>query len=307
MRNKVILPILLIGLLVAACNNSNNANLSIISPSGAPALALYSFAINQQLSTNTVPSNVLAQLQSNNYDAVVFDFYNGLKSLKNNNGHYKLAKMLTGGNLYLVGINKDEEHKYPNKGDKVISFGENLIPDLVFKNLFGNSGVNLSYVASTVETSGVLLQESADYVVVAEPSLSTVLSKKPSSFKYTKVSLREEWGNKYHIDPVIPQAGLFINMTNYEARKAEYTHLMTKINENIDLGINKPEQIKEEMNAKYSIEEQKSIFSFNSEIMYKVQSNKNNGFGLVDANYTIDIKDFLEKVGIQDDFKEFIL
>ena len=97
MTKKILTLLLLSGITLTGCNK-NNANsegvIKFISPVGAPALAFYDQGNNPYYDTKSVPSQVAAQLQKKDYDVVVFDSINGLKSIKNNeeeNGlNYKL-------------------------------------------------------------------------------------------------------------------------------------------------------------------------------------------------------------------------
>ena len=97
MKKKLLVATSLLTIALTACNIQTIQNWEkTISPSGAPAIAFYDQASTGKFETNATPTNVLAQLQADNYGMVVFDFYNGLKSLKANEGHYKLARILTG-------------------------------------------------------------------------------------------------------------------------------------------------------------------------------------------------------------------
>ena len=95
MKTKLFLPLTLFSIILSGCDksNSNIENyMKVISPAGAPAIAFYDQALSNTFETNSTTSNVLAQLSNDDYGMVVFDFYNGLKSIKKNNSPYKLAK-----------------------------------------------------------------------------------------------------------------------------------------------------------------------------------------------------------------------
>ena len=195
-------------------NGVDDYALSIISPSGAPTIAFYDHVKEGVLTTNSVPANVGAQLQNDQYDAVVFDFYNGLKSIKNNNGDYKLARIITGGNFYLVGINKTTK---PTKDDYIVSFGKDLLPDLVYKSIYGQEiSSNTKYVNGVQDIGGIMQSglhqgNQVDYVLVAQPVLFAQMSSSPIKEQLHVIdSLRDLWEEKTG-QVAIPQAGLFIN------------------------------------------------------------------------------------------------
>jgi len=300
---KIFIPILLV-LSLTSCSHGSQSqsaifskkDIKIVSPSGAPCLALYNYISSNQVTVNTVPANVMAQLLTNNYDVIVSEFYNGLKSVNKNNADYFLARIITGGNLYLVGINKNSGDS-PKEGDYVVSFNQNSIPDLTYKAIYGQMGATVEYVASNSEIIPVLKNgthagNKVDYVVIAEPALTTVM-KSLNNDVYTFVSLREQYGEKFNDDPYIPQAGLFINKTQYNRYKAIFDSFIDDLVNDIDIAISDPVKVKEKMDF-YTLDEQKILFSFNSNIMMDIQ--QSNGFGLVGSKTKIDIDNFLKNI-----------
>ena len=338
MNKQIILP--LVALLLTGCTVNNDSSQSssfddttsssntssqpqvienymkAISPSGAPAIAFYDQGNSGTFETNQTPSNVLAQLSQDNYGMVVFDFYNGLKNLKANQGHYKLAKIITAGNLYLVGIDKTNQ---PTAEDKIVSFGQGLIPDLAFNYLYKDNQEilnNVSYVASTSEagailTAGMYEGEAVDYVVVAQPVLSTVLANTNAN-TYGRLnviaSFKDMWKEKTGQDG-IPQAGLFINMNYYEEHQNYFDEQLELISTRLDTCINDPLSMKQTMDEQLSLQEQAALFGFNSQIAYNVQSSQEtpNGFALLGSQDNIDINDFFLTLGIDEDYLDYIL
>lgn len=120
-KNCLFLPALAIAL--SGCSNTitPEADIKWVSPAGAPTLAFYDQGDNANFVTETTPTNVAAQLQKNEYDAVVFDSISGLKSVKAKNTNYVLAKLITGGNFYLVSIDKEED-AMPSECEVIVPF-----------------------------------------------------------------------------------------------------------------------------------------------------------------------------------------
>lgn len=315
MKNKLLVATSLLTMVLTACNNQTSTVQNwekTISPAGAPAIAFYDQATTGKFETNATPSNVLAQLQADNYGMVVFDFYNGLKSLKTNEGHYKLARIITGGNLYLVGINKTTE---PTADDYIVSFGKNLLPDVVYREIYGADIAEAThYVAGVSDAQGVLVSglhegNAVDYVLIAQPALfAAKQNAQAATFDNLTVisSLRDKWEAKTG-QTAVPQAGLFINMNYYEGHRNYYEDQLALIDERIETAIEDPTTIKTTMDAQLTVDEQKTFFGFTSAIAYNVQKDDANGFALVSGDEEINIPEFFEAIGITEDYSNYIL
>ncbi len=317
MKNKMYMALGLVGLTLVSCTPENNVIgnwQKVYSPSGAPTLAFYDQGKTGTFSTNTTPANVLAQLQTDNYGMVVFDFYNGLKSIKTNTSNYKLAKILTGGNLYLVGINKTSA---PTKDDYIVSFGQNLVPDIVYKKIYGDEIATAThYVGAVADAQGVLtsgLHEGnpVDYVLIAQPALYATLSNQGAA-TYGKLSviasLRTEWKTLTGQD-AIPQAGLFVNTEYYANHKQFFDDQFDLIDERIDTCINDPLTMKQKIDSDLDTDSQKALFGFTSQIAYNVQTSETspNGFALVSGDEQVDIQEFLTSINVTDDYSSYIM
>lgn len=115
---------------------SSTLEFSVITPQGAPAAAFAQYAGDENL-TCAQPTTVSAAFSAGEQDIIVFDSVNGAKLAKKNDGNYKLARMVTYGNLYVVATGNDADGVMDD-GDYIISYGEGLVPDLAFKAVYGN-------------------------------------------------------------------------------------------------------------------------------------------------------------------------
>ena len=307
------LALLLTITLLVSCGNkkAEEGDIKWITPAGAPALAFYDQGNNPNYVTNGTPTLVAAELQKNDYDVVVFDAVNGLKSIKKNNANYKLAKVITGGNLYLACINKtpDEQGNYPlpSVGDKIVSFGEGLLPDLVYKKLASDKwsiSNTPTYVESAADAQAVLVAgkhagTSVDYVVCAEPGLTAAMSNTQAE-TYGKVgivkSLRAEWKAFSGQDGIV-QAGVFVHNKTVEEKPTKIKDFMNELSSRIDVAISDPDKVVASLNLYGDSDAQKSRFGFAAPIVKKVQANGNNGFGLVSSSQSIDVNAFLTSLG----------
>ena len=303
--NSIILPFAAITL--SACGGPvEEITIRTISPAGAPTLAFYDQGNNENFATNSTPSNVLAELQTNYYNAVVFDSINALKSIKNNDLDFKLAKLITGGNFYLASINK-AEGEMPSADDVVVSFGENLIPDLVYRQLSEYWDIDNTpyYVPSVSEALGVLktgvyASNPVDYVFIAQPALNIAINDQTAAtFGNVKVvkNIRAEW-EEYTGQTAIPQAGLFIRTSHYELNPTVFEDYIEAMVDRIDVAIDDPATAKAALDAFGDAQAQAAKFGFNSNIMLTTQSAGANGFGLVRGTEEVDINEFLETLGL---------
>ncbi len=308
---RIILPFVAITL--SACGGPiEEITIRTISPAGAPTLAFYDQGSNDNFETNSTPSNVLAELQTNFYNAVIFDSINALKSIKNNNLDFKLAKLITGGNFYLASIDK-AEGEMPSADDVIVSFGENLIPDLVYLKLSEHWGIENTpfYVPSVSEALGVLktgvyASKPVDYVFIAQPALNIALND-VNAATYGKVkvvkNIRAEW-QEYTGQTAIPQAGLFIRASHYDLNPTIFEEYVEAMVERIDVAIDDPASAKAALDQFGDEQAQAAKFGFNSNIMLTTQSGGANGFGLVRGTEEVDVNEFLETLGLAtfDDF-----
>ena len=109
-----------------------NYEYSVTCPSGAPSAAFARYASNDTMTIASDTSLVRAAFTAAESDFIVFDSSNGLKLAGDN---YKLVRMVTFGNLYVVSTGNDEDGVLDND-DYIVSYGENLIPDLAFKAVY---------------------------------------------------------------------------------------------------------------------------------------------------------------------------
>ena len=152
--------------------------------------------------------------------------------------------------------------------------------------------------------------EKVDYVLVAQPILFAQLNNSPIKDQLTVVaSLRTKWEEKTG-QKAIPQAGLFVNYSNYTKYKSDFTAFLDELDDSIDTCIEDPTTMKNGLDAYGDADAQKAFFGFNSGVAFNVQKNGANGFAFVsseDAD-TISISDFLASLDKEtEDYSQFIL
>ena len=240
-------------LVLAACGGQDSSSLSssssedinydfsIISPTGSPTAAFYQYATSEDFDTNSTATNVAAQFQTTNYDVIVFDSLKGIAQITNTEypAPYKLARIITKGNYYLVSIDK-EEGSQPTTDDLIVNFGLNGTPDTVYRQLYPDVVDNTVYVTSvsdalTVLTTGLYDQTAVDYVFIAQPALSSALTN-TNAATYGKIKIvadiQEAWFNKTGQDG-FPQAGIFVRNVTYQAHPHAFENFLGVIAEAI--------------------------------------------------------------------------
>ena len=266
MKTKNIIPLLLITLL-AGCNQQKNNALTIVSPTGAPAVAFYNHALNENYTTNATPSNIVSGMTKNGKDIVVIDTLSGIKAIKEAKAPYKIFATITFGNFYLVGTGNDEDATL-DEDDQIVLFGRGQTPDKLFNYLYPNY-TNINFVTNVSEAgkclcSGKIIEQNknADYVFVAEPILSNILTNQECDtyMKTTTIDIQEKYKEKTN-DKRLTQASIFVkNGTDKEQLK----QFANSLKADIDNGIKMPQLIFDGMSklegkeaaAKYGISPQ---------------------------------------------------
>ena len=306
---KRIFGILLIASLLSGCKNADLNSFTILSPSGAPACALYKL-VDQDIVETATAATIPAHFLRADKDIIIFESLKGLQAIKNNNANYKFWFNVTGGNVFLIGLNK-ENGVLPTKEDNVVSFMKDSLPDLAFKKMYGdvvdtylddNSG------CAAILKNGTYNGSKVDFLVIAEPVLTKILKTNPTYLnKYSEINLSKEYGNRFNVDPVIPQAAVFVNYERYLEKTNDFNALKNVIYENMDSSYSHPEEIVETMN-KYDIATQTNKFGFTSSDIYDVQKDLRNGLGIIPKKYAnFNILEFMNNVGVSIDFREYIL
>lgn len=212
---KIILSlfILIIGLVMTSCTITNNEGkedeLSLIMPTGTPALALAEYAMtNDHVKAEVVAGSdpLVAAFTSKSHDVIVAPVNLGAK-MYSIYQEYVLYKTFVWGNLYLA--SKGELKSFKDlDGKTVVAFGQNSTPDIVMQALLkhhSDINVTIEYVGDVSEANTLLASGKAEIIVTAEPAISKLKSKLNLSI----VDLQDEWaemtGNESY-----PQAGIFV-------------------------------------------------------------------------------------------------
>ncbi len=308
MKNRF-LAIFACSFLLIGCSSTSEPENFLLMPSGAPTLALYEeVALNNEVIVTTNTNEVKDNFVANNYKYLIFDCINGITFQNQNKSNYEFVSLLTGGNFHLIGINKTLDD-VPTNDDYIVGFGnESLIPNKVYTKLYQDapmdnlfaSVTDLSSYLKSIDAEGKVNNQQIDWIFIAQPSLFSLRSSNSDFDNLVKngvdINIKDKFKELYNVD-YIPQAGLFVNKTYKENHQNEVAAFKNKVDQMLADALNNPTKVKETMHS-YSedLQTQAARYGFNENIMFNLQNNGSNQFGIVDpaVNFTIDdINSFL--------------
>ena len=291
---KILLPLILISMSVVSCRAKANSNsssseiveytrdsLSIVTPTGAPALAFYNYATLSNFETNANPSNILAYMAAGNKDVVVLPTNAGVKSIIDNKSEYKIAATITFGNFYIASLNNDTNNEM-DATDKIVLFQRNNVPDKIFHYIYGMDFDSNIYYANAVSDAATALITGQfsdpdtgsnivpNYVMIAEPALTNVLAKNNAVTVYAdlQAKYKEKSNNKE-----LFQASVFIKNS---VDNTLATLFLDSLKNDITEALNDPSKLSAGMNKESAASE---VFGVPPTMAENVLR-KNNGMGL---------------------------
>lgn len=234
---KKIFILVLMVLCLVGCSGTKNEevvneplSLSIVSPSGAPSLSLLDYIDDENMSIDIVDgSDVLqAEFSNGNVDVIIAPINLGAK-LSKATGNYKLAAILTWGNLHLVStVSIEEASEKP-----VAAFGQAAVPGKVLGYLSDELGAfEFEWFNAVNEASAALLAGEYVSAVLAEPVLTMTKAKSEVALNEL-MDIQELYKEKTGYSSY-PQAALFINVKTLENEEG-VKELLNKIEASISL------------------------------------------------------------------------
>ena len=192
MKTKKLLLIPLIALL-GACGSKETTTdepkeerkLSVITPAGAPAVAM-SYLLNSDkasLETTNNPSLLRGYFAAKTYDVIVAPTDVGIKAIQEG-CEYKLAATVTNGNFYLAATGEDDNATL-DAGDSIVLFQQGGLPDKIFHYVYGTDfDANITYVTNVALASTAFENKEVanaegkkvkvDYVLLSEPKVTAL-------------------------------------------------------------------------------------------------------------------------------------
>lgn len=227
-------------LMLCACKSEKQEEvikedkLSIVSPSGAPALAFYN-CLKENFETLDA-SIIKTMVVSDEKPDVAVLPTNVAVALLNKGIEYSLAATITFGNFYIVSTGKDDDGVMDGD-DKITLFQQGGIPDLVFKSVYKDIDVNkINYVNDASDATREIVNPSSDseYVLIAEPAMHIALNKNNNASIYA--DLQDLYKQEYNHE--LFQASIIINNELNHDRAVEF---LNKINKDINDLLHNPD------------------------------------------------------------------
>ncbi len=201
--------------------------IKVSSPNGAPGIALATLAVqNPQDYTYVAAEAISAEFASNKSDFIIAPVNAGAKLYKMKKSSYKLAAVVTWGNLYFASQRKNFKLKDIKKSELVL-FGENTINSSVALYALEKNGIkpkSVRYLASAAATQNLLLTDKNAIVLTAEPVISAAKIKNAGVSSY---SLLETFKKATGYDGYT-QAGLFVREESIKNHESEIKDFLSK-------------------------------------------------------------------------------
>ena len=293
---KKIMSLILTTLALSACSiNSNKSGgqgsadvfynpemFSIVTPTGAPALAFYKYASYKNFETNSVPTNIVAMMSKGEKDVVVLPTNAGVQAIVNAKAEYKIAATITFGNFYIVSMNNDDNQTM-DANDTILLFQKNNVPDKIFNYIYGDVlDSALHYVSAVSDAASAIIggkftdpdlgiELVPNYVMIAEPALTNVVSKKGDAIS-VYANIQEEYKKKSN-NAELFQASVFVkNSLEYEKVRL----FLNDLEKDINSAIADPSKMSAGMSK---IEDAATVYGVAPQMAENVLK-KNNGMGL---------------------------
>ena len=211
MKKIFFIPLLILLAFSPVFSQGSVHGMKVSVPNGAPAICVASIAEKNPDDFTFVSSETISACLANARDDFIIAPVNaGAKIYRSGKSSYKLAAVVTWGNLYFASQRKNftlaDIKKYG-----VTLFGENTINASVALFALEKNGAapkKVEYLAGASNTQALLLSDKNAIVLTAEPALSAAKMKNPQIKSF---SLNELFKNATGFDGYA-QAGLFVKV-----------------------------------------------------------------------------------------------
>jgi len=262
----------------------DRASLSVIAPTGAPALAFYKYASYSNFETNSDPATgIIPLMVGGKKDVVVLPTNAGMQAIINKKADYQIAATITFGNFYLLSMNNDE-NKQLDASDKILLFQKGNVPDKIFHYIYGNQYDENTYYVSAVKDAAAAANGGSftdadsgekivpNYVLLAQPVLQTVLSKNADKGYSVYADIQAKYKEKSGDLPLF-QASVFVKKT---VEKEKANAFLNSLKEDVEAAVKAPDVISEALKDNT---EAKTIYGIDPSAAVAITKN-NNGMSL---------------------------
>ena len=230
------LMLLLLAVLLLSGTAAAEGNYLIVCPEGAPALAVASLKDHVQ---TIDAATIAAPFSSEEADFIIAPVNAGAKLFKAGKSTYRLAAVVTWGNLVFASQIPDFTLESMN-GKEVTLFGENTINASVALYILKEKGITpsgVTYLAGAKQTQELLVNQADAVVMTAEPAATAAWM---ANNGITAISLtdlfRDLTGDEGYV-----QAGLFVREKTLQENAGQVDAWLAEIRASADLCETDPE------------------------------------------------------------------
>ena len=207
---------------------------TVAAPSGAPALVLAAWAVQNPDSYRFVAADTIAaEFAGAEADFIIAPINAGAKLFKAGKSAYQLAAVVTWGNLYFASQKAGFQLSDMN-GAEIVLFGEDTINASVALFALEQAGIvpsAVSYLAGAANTQTLLLTDPDAMVLTAEPALTAARIKNENVTGYALNDLLKEAAGM----DGFAQAGLFVKPETAQNHPEETAAFLAAVEESAAL------------------------------------------------------------------------
>lgn len=209
---KKLIAVLMLLMMACGIACAEDAQLTLTAPNGAPAVSVATLAEEKpELFSFIAADTIAAEFAKNESDFIIAPVNAGAKLFKAGRSTYRLAAVITWGNLVFASQRADFKPEDIN-GQTVTLFGENTINASVALYALEQKGIvpaQAEYLAGAAETQQLLLQDPDAIVLTAEPAVTAAKIKNEAVISYP---VNDLLGN----GSGFTQAGVFVRAETIE-------------------------------------------------------------------------------------------
>ena len=179
-KGRTFLAALVLMMCVFASAGAEEYAVKVSAPAGAPALALATLAVQDPDSYTFVAADTIAaEFAAGEADLIVAPLNAGAKLFRAGKSTYRLAAVVSWGNLFIASQRPDFQLKDINEAG-ITLFGEETINASIVNYVLAQNGITpakVEYLAGAANTQSLLLSDPEAIVVTAEPALTAAKMK----------------------------------------------------------------------------------------------------------------------------------
>ncbi len=241
---KVAAVLLGVLLLMSLAAGESAYPVKVSSPNGAPGLALAVLAAQAPDNyTYVAADTIAAEFAAAQADFIIAPVNAGARLFKAGKSTYRLAAVVTWGNLYFASRREGFQLSDLN-GAEVTLFGENTINASVALFALSENGITpakVSYLAGAANTQSLLLSDDQAIVLTAEPALTAASMKND---KITAYALNDLYQAATGFEGYA-QAGLFVREATIEEHPEAVSAFLAQAEEAVALCGSDPARVAE--------------------------------------------------------------